>query len=101
MKRNHFREEQVIGIFKEHQAGLSARNLCRNCGVSDATFYKWHSKFSGMEVSEAKQLKALESENDELRKMLAEQMFDAATLKEMPGETSEACFKETPRPGLA
>ncbi|SFU17805.1 putative transposase [Pseudovibrio denitrificans] len=86
MKRNRFSEEQIIGILKEHQAGLSARDLCRKYGVSDATFYKWRSKYGGMEVSEAKRLKALEAENAKLKKMLAEQMLDVATLKEMLGK---------------
>lgn len=83
MKRSRFSEEQIIGILKEHQAGLSAKELCRRYGISDATFYKWRSKYGGMEVSDAKKLKALEAENAKLKKMLAEQMLDVATLKEM------------------
>ena len=62
MKRSRFSEEQIIGILKEHQAGLGAQELCRKHGVSDATFYKWRSKYGGMEVSDAKKLKALEVE---------------------------------------
>ena len=81
MKRSRFSEEQIIGILKEHQAGLSAAELCRKHGVSEATFYKWRSKYGGMEVSDAKRLKALEDENVRLKKLLAEQMLDAATLK--------------------
>lgn len=83
MKRTRFTEEQIIGILKEHQAGLGAKELCRKHGVSDATFYKWRSKFGGMEVSDAKKLKALEVENAKLKKLLAEQMMDVSTLKEM------------------
>lgn len=83
MKRSRFTEEQIIGILKEHQAGLGAKELCRKHGVSDATFYKWRAKFGGMEVSDAKKLKALETENAELKKLLAEQMMDVSTLKEM------------------
>jgi putative transposase len=83
MKRSRFSEEQIIGILKEHQAGLSAKDLCRKHGISDATFYKWRSKYSGMEVSDARRLKALEAENAKLKKRLAEQMLDVATLKEM------------------
>jgi putative transposase len=83
MKRSRFTEEQIIGILKEHQAGLGAKELCRKHGVSDATFYKWRSKFGGMEVSDAKKLKALEVENAKLKKLLAEQMMDVSTLKEM------------------
>ncbi len=59
MRRSRFREEQIIGILKEHQAGLSAQELCRKYGVSDATFYKWRSKFGGMDLSDARRLKAL------------------------------------------
>jgi len=86
MKRSRFSEEQIIGILKEHQAGMSAAELSRKHGVSDATFYKWRSKYGGMEVSEAKRLKALEEENKKLKKLLAEQMLDVATLKEMLGK---------------
>ncbi|CUH53794.1 putative transposase [Shimia marina] len=86
MKRSRFREEQIIGILKEHQAVLSAKELCRKPGISDATFYKWRSKYGGMEVSDARRLKALEAENAKLKKMLAEQMLDVATLKEMLGK---------------
>ena len=60
MKRSRFPEEQIIGILKEQQAGLSAAELCRKHGISDATFYKWCSKYGGMEVSDAKKLKGLE-----------------------------------------
>jgi putative transposase len=86
MKRSRFSEEQIIVILKEHQAGLGAKELCRKHGVSDATFYKWRSKYGGMEVSEAKRLKALEVENAKLKKLLAEQMMDVSTLKEMLGK---------------
>ena len=86
MKRSRFSEEQIIGILKEHQAGLGAKELSRKHGISDATFYKWRSKYGGMEVSDARRLKTLESENAKLKKMLAEQMMDVATLKEMLGK---------------
>lgn len=86
MKRSRFSEEQIIGILKEHQAGLGAKELCRKRGVSDATFYKWRSKYGGMEVSDAKKLKALEAENAKLKKLLAEQTMDVSTLKEMLGK---------------
>lgn len=62
MKRSRFTEEQIIGILKEHQAGLSVADLCRKYGISDATFYKLRSKYGGMEVSDAKKLRALEAE---------------------------------------
>ena len=86
MKRSRLSEEQIIGILKEHQAGLGAKELCRKHGVSDATFYKWRSKYGGMEVSDAKKLKALEAENAKLKRLLAEQMMDVSTLKEMLGK---------------
>ena len=86
MKRSRFSEEQIIGILKEHQAGLSAAELCRKHGISDATFYNWRSKYGGMEASEAKRLKALEEENKRLKKLLAESMLDVATLKELLGK---------------
>ena len=72
---------------KEHQAGLGTKELCREHGISDATFHKWRSKYGGMEVSDAKRLKALEAENAKLKKLLAEQMLDVATLKEMLGSS--------------
>lgn len=74
MKSSRFSEEQIIGISKEHQAGLGAEELCLKHGISDATFYKWRSKYGGMEVSDAKKLNALEAENAKLKKLLAEQM---------------------------
>lgn len=89
MKRSRFSEEQIIGILKEHRAGLGAKELCRKHGVSDATFYKWRSKFGGMEVPDVKELKSLEAENAKLKKLLAEQMMDVSTLKEMLGKTFE------------
>ena len=76
MKRSRFSEEQIIGILKEHQAGLGAKELCRKHGISDATFYKWRSTYGGMEVSDARRLKTLETENAKLKKMLAEQMME-------------------------
>ncbi|SDG62046.1 putative transposase [Thalassobaculum litoreum DSM 18839] len=86
MKRSRFSEEQIIGILKEHQAGLSAAELCRKHGISDATFYKWRSKYGGLEVSEAKRLKQLEDENARLKKLLAESVMDVSTLREMLGK---------------
>jgi len=83
MKRSRFSEEQIIGILKQHQAGLSAAELCRQHGISDATFYKWRSKYGGMEVADAKRLKGLEEENRQLKRLLAEQVLDNATLKDL------------------
>src|ERR1700709_791182 len=81
--KSRFTEEQIIKVLKEHAAGLSAGDLCRKHGISDATFYKWRSRYGGMEVSDARKLKALEDENRRLKKLLAEMMLDASTLKEM------------------
>ena len=72
MKRNRFSEEQIIGILKEHEAGVSVADLCRKHGVSDASIYKWKARFGGMEVSEAKRVRALEDENSKLKRMLAD-----------------------------
>ncbi|MFT3988708.1 IS3 family transposase [Aestuariivirga sp.] len=83
MKKSRFTEERIISILKEHRAGLSAADLCRKHGISDATFYKWRSQYGGMEVSQARKLKALEEENAKLKKLLAESMMDASTLREM------------------
>jgi putative transposase len=86
MKRSRFTEEQIIGVLKEHQAGLPAGELCRKHGISDATFYTWRKKYGGLEVSEARRLKALEGENARLKKLLAESMMDVSTLREMRGK---------------
>ena len=86
MKRSRFSEEQIIGILKEHQAGLGSAELCRKHGISDATFYKWRARFGGMEVSDAKRLRALEEENGKLKRLLADAMLDVSTLREMLGK---------------
>jgi putative transposase len=86
MKRSRFSEEQIIWILKEHQAGLSAAEICRRYGISDATFYNWRNKYGGMDVPDAKRLKALEDENRKLKKLLAESMLDVAALKELLGK---------------
>ena len=83
MKRVRFTEEQIIGVLKEHEAGAKAADLARKHGVSEATIYNWKAKFGGMDVSEAKRLKALEEENAKLKKLLAEQMLDVAGLREL------------------
>jgi putative transposase len=86
MRRSKYSEEQIISVLKEHDAGLSTPEICRKYGVSNATFYKWRSKYGGMEVSDARKLKALEDENRKLKKLLAESMLDVSTLREMLGK---------------
>jgi putative transposase len=86
MRKSGFSDEQIIGILKEHQAGIGAAELCRRHGISDATFYKWRSRFGGMEVSDAKRLRALEEENGKLKRLLADAMLDVSTLREMLGK---------------
>ena len=83
MRKSRFSEERIISILKEQEADASTADICRRHGVSAATFYKWKSKFGGLEVSDAKRLKALEEENRKLKKLLAEEVMDNATLKEM------------------
>jgi putative transposase len=86
MRRSRFSEEQIIGILKEHEAGVSVSDLCRKHGVSDASIYKWKAKFGGMDVSEAKRLRALEDENAKLKRMLADAMLDNVALKDLLGK---------------
>jgi putative transposase len=83
MKRKRFSEEQIIGVLKEHEAGMKTGDLCRKHGISEATFYNWKSKYGGLDVSEAKRLRALESENAKLKKLLAEAHLDNAALKDL------------------
>ena len=87
MKRSRFTEDQIIGILKEHEAGVSVADLCRKHGVSDATVYKWKARYGGMDVSEAKRLKALEDENGRLEEpLLADAMLDNSALKDLLGK---------------
>jgi len=87
MKKQRFTEEQIIAVLKEQEAGAKAADLCRKHGISEATFYNWKARYGGMEVYEAKRLKALEEENAKLKKLLAEQMLDvAARLRDLANE---------------
>ena len=86
MKRSRFSEEQIIGILKEHEAGIPVAELCRRHGVSDASIYKWKAKYGGLDVSEARRLKALEDENAKLKRMLADAMLDNVALKDLLGK---------------
>ncbi len=83
MRKGRFSEEQIIAILREHESGMATAEVCRRHGISSATFYAWKSKYGGLEVSEAKRLKSLEDENRKLKKLLAEQLLDNATLKEL------------------
>jgi putative transposase len=81
--KKRFTEEQIIKVLKEHEAGAGTGDLCRRHGICPATFYKWKAKFGGMDVSDARKLRALESENSRLKKLLAEAMLDNAILKDV------------------
>ena len=83
MKPSRFTEEQIIGILREQEVGAKTAEICRKHGVSSATFYKWKAKYGGLDVSEARRLKALEDENAKLKKLLAEGMLDNAMLKDI------------------
>mgnify|MGYP001153066996 CR=1 FL=1 len=86
MKRSRFSEEQIIGILKEQEAGAATADVCRRHGISSATFYKWKAKYGGLDVSEARRLKALEDENARLKKLLAESMLNEAALRDLLGK---------------
>ena len=86
MKRSRFSEEQIIAILKEQESGVSVADLCRKHGVSDASIYKWKAKFGGLDVSEARRLRALEDENAKLKRMLADAMLDNVALKDLLGK---------------
>jgi putative transposase len=83
VKRKQYREEKIISILKEHEAGASVPDLARRHGVAENTIYRWKSKFGGMDVSDAKKLRSLEQENQKLKRLLAEAELDKAALKEL------------------
>ena len=83
MSRKRLSEEQIIPILKKHEAGVSTQELCREVGVSTATFYKWKAKYGGLELSDARRLKGLEEENRKLKRIVADQALDIMALKEI------------------
>jgi putative transposase len=85
MKKSRFTEEQIISFLRQAEAGIPIKEVCRNGGFSDVTFYKWRSKFGGMEASEAQRLRELEAENAKLKKLLAEAHLDMHALKSVLG----------------
>lgn len=87
MRKSKFSEEQIIAILAEQERGMSTEEVCRRHGVSSATFYKWKAKFGGMDVSDARRLKTLETENARLKKLLADSMLDVSILKDLLGKS--------------
>jgi putative transposase len=83
MKRKRFTEEQIIGVLKESEAGAKTDDICRRHGISSATFYSWRKKYGGMDASEAKRLRELEIENAKLKRIVADQMLDMSSMKEL------------------
>ena len=83
MRKSRFTDEQIIGMIKEQESGIPTSEVCRKYGISSASFYKYKAKFGGLDVSDARKLRALEDENAKLKKLLAEQMLDNAILKDI------------------
>jgi putative transposase len=83
MKRKRYKDEQIIQVLKESEAGAKAADLCRKYGMSEQSFYKWKSRYSGMDISMLKKLKSLEEENGKLKHLLADQLLDNKVLKEL------------------
>ena len=87
MRKSRFSEEQIIAILSDQERGMATAEVCRKHGISQNTFYKWKAKFGGMDVSDARRLKTLESENARLKRLLAEAELDKAVLKDLLGKS--------------
>lgn len=83
MKKKRYSEEQIINAIKEHEADNKVEDICRNLGISNGTFYNWRSKYAGLKVNEAKRLRELESENNKLKKLLAEKLLENEAMKDV------------------
>lgn len=81
--KKRYTEEQIIRAIKEHEAGAKVDDICRKLGISTGTFYNWRSKYAGLEVNEAKRLKELESENNKLKRLLAEKLLEIEAMKDV------------------
>ena len=103
MKKSRFSEEQKIGILHQAAAGAQIRELCRKHGITETTFFRWRGKYGGLQVSEAKRLRALEDENRRLKKLVADLSLDNAMLKKKwwdeSGDHQAAAAGRHPSPG--
>lgn len=83
MKRKRYSEEQIIGYLKQHENGMPTKDVIRQAGITEQTFYRWKNKYGGMEVSDAKKLRSLEEENRRLKQLVADQALDIQILKDV------------------